>query len=159
MTIFDNAKEKDKDLANLIQETFPGLDVWYVNSYTLDENAREANIQIRANCGHFGIGLKDRDRTKGKSRTKVPMKIYNIESRDCKTFFFDKERLEKEGVNIEKSITYQFSHIECLKGFLDERTQQDIINKINQKHPTPKPISEPEPPAPTTNREQGNRVW
>ena len=71
----------------------------------------------------------------------------------------DKERLEKEGVNIEKSITYQFSHIECLKGFLDERTQQDIINKINQKHPTPKPISEPEPPAPTTNREQGNRVW
>ena len=136
MNVISEAEKNKIALTNLIQQTFPGLNVWYVNSYTLDENAREANIQIRANCGHFGIGLK------GTGRTKVLMKIYNIESRDCKTFLFDKKRLEREGINIEKSITYQFSHIECLKGFLNESTQQNIINKINQKFPTPKPISE-----------------
>lgn len=157
MTISDNAKEKNKDLANLIQDTFPGLDVWYVNSYTPDASSREAKIKIHANCGHFGIG------SRGRGRTKVRMKVYNIESGNFKTFFFDKIRLEKEGINIEKSITYKFSRIECLKDFLEESTQQDIINKINQKFSSPESGLESEnlilDISNSQETEQKNKVW
>ena len=116
-----------KALMVYLQEYFPKLDIWYVNSYSADGSSKAAGITVKTGSGHIGIGKKPLLSDKA---DKVLMKVYNVDS-DVWTFLFDQHRLSGAGVSVGVSCTCSFG--KCNLGLLRDFFVQNskIIESIN----------------------------